>query len=314
MDLTQRGIFLFSEGMSASALATAAQRFERLGYGAVWFPEAVGREPVLAASWVLANTSKLIAATGIVNIYSRDPMACAMMQQTLTEQSNGRFLLGLGVSHTMFVNLRGHTYGKPLATMEAYVNNIAASHKMIAIKKNLVVDGMTEQPVSRTAEGALEAAVGVMPLMLAALGPKMTALAGRIAQGAHPVNTTPEHTAKSREILGPHPWIVPQVRVCLTKDASVARRVGRQLLGLYLELPNYVNMWRDSGYTDADFAHGGSDRLIDAMLAWGDEKTVWSRVEAHLAAGATHVPMVPIDPENPAAVCWRAVEAFAPTP
>ena len=201
MNLTQRGIFLFSEGMSAGELAAAAQHIERLGYGAVWFPEAVGREPVLAASWVLANTSKLIAATGIVNIYSRDPMACAMMQQTLTEQSRGRFLLGLGVSHTLFVNLRGHDYGKPLATMRTYVDNIAASHKMIAIKTNLAVEGMSEQPLSRNDDGTLVAEVGEMPIILAALGPKMTALSGQIAQGSHPANTTPEHTAAARAIF-----------------------------------------------------------------------------------------------------------------
>ncbi len=311
MNLTQRGIFLFSEGMSAGELATAAQRIERLGYGAIWFPEAVGREPVLAASWVLANTSKLIAATGIVNIYSRDPMACAMMQQTVTEQSGGRFLLGLGVSHTLFVNLRGHDYGKPLATMRAYVENIAACHKMIAIKTNLAVEGMAEQPLTRTEDGTLQAPVGEMPIILAALGPKMTALSGQIAQGSHPANSTPEHTAAARGILGSKPWLAPMQRVCLTKDGTTARRVGRQLLALYLGLPNYLNMWRDYGYSDADFEHGGSDRLIDAMLAWGDEKAVWSRVQAHLDAGANHVPLVPINPENPSLPCWRAIEAFA---
>jgi probable F420-dependent oxidoreductase len=239
-------------------------------------------------------------------------MACAMMQQTLTEQSRGRFLLGLGVSHTLFVNLRGHDYGKPLATMRTYVDNIAASHKMIAIKTNLAVEGMSEQPLSRNDDGTLVAAVGEMPIILAALGPKMTALSGQIAQGSHPANTTPEHTAAARAILGPKAWLAPMQRVCLTRDATTARRVGRQLLSLYLGLPNYLNMWRDYGYTDADFEHGGSDRLIDAMLAWGDEKTVWSRVQAHLDAGANHVPLVPINADNPSLPCWRAIEALAP--
>ena len=311
MNLKERGIFLFSEGMSAGELAAAAQHIERLGYGAVWFPEAVGREPMLASSIVLQNTSRLIAATGIVNIYSRDPMACAMMQQTLTEQSGGRFLLGLGVSHTLFVNLRGHDYGKPLATMRSYVDNIAACHKMIAIKTNLAVEGMSEQPLCRDERNVMHAAVGAMPIILAALGPKMTALSAEIAQGSHPANTTPEHTAKAREILGRGPWLAPMQRVCLTKDASVARQVGRQLLALYLGLPNYLNMWRDYGYTDADFEHGGSDRLIDAMLAWGDEATVERRIQEHLDAGATHVPLVPINPVNPSLPCWRAIEAFA---
>lgn len=311
MHLTQRGIFLFTDGMGARAVAATAQHIEHLGYGAVWFPEAVGREPILAASFILANTTKLIAATGIVNIYSRDPMACAMMQQTVVEQSRGRFLLGLGVSHTLFVNLRGHDYGKPVATMRAYLNAIKDSHKSISVTKNLLVDGMETQPVTTTDNGTIVTTAGEMPIVLAALGPKMTALAGSATQGAHPANSTPEHTAKARAIMGPGPWLAPMQRVCLTTNASVARAAGRQMMKLYLGLPNYLNLWRDSGFNDADFEHGGSDRLIDAMLAWGDEKTVNKRIQEHLDAGATHVAIVPVNPDNQSVPCFRAIDALA---
>lgn len=311
MDIRKHGVFLFSEGMTARELVDSAQRIEQLGYGVVWFPEAIGREPMVASSIVLSNTSSLIAATGILNIYSRDPMSTAMAQQTLCEQSGGRFLLGLGVSHSALVNMRGHDYSKPLAAMRNYVAGIAECHKIIGIRSNLLVEGMTEQPVGVGTRGALTASVGEMPIILAALGPKMTALSGQIAQGSHPANSTPEHTAEARRILGPGPWLAPMQRVCLTQDASIARAVGRRLLSFYLELPNYRNLWASLGYSADDMDHGGSDRLIDAMLAWGDEKTIRARVQAHLDAGADHVPIFPVDATNPARVCWRALEALA---
>lgn len=312
MDLKQKGVFLFSEGLSATELAAAVQRIERLGYGAVWFPEAVGREPFAMASFILSNTDKIVAATGIVNIYGRDPMVCAMGQQTLNEQSGGRFLLGLGVSHSVLVNLRGHDYAKPLATMRNYVNGIRDCHQSIAIRNNLLIEGLTKQSLGTGARGALTTVLGEMPIILAALGPKMTALAGEITQGSHPANSTPEHTARSRQILGSTPWLCPFQRVCLTKDATVARAIGRRMIAFYLELPNYRNLWLDFGFTIADFEHGGSDRLVDAMLAWGDEKTLRDRIQAHLNAGADHIPVFSVNPENPALPCWRALEALAP--
>ncbi len=312
MDLNQRGIFLFSEGMDAREFAKRVQHIERCSYGAVWFPEAVGRDPLIACSFTLANTDRLIAATGIINVYVRDPMAAAMAQQTLVEQSHGRFLLGLGVSHGALVKLRGHVYGKPLATMRAYLEGLRRAHTMLAIKRNLLVEGLHEQTLGLGTRGALRSAVGEMPLVLAALGPKMTKLSGELAQGSHPANATPEHTARAREILGPGPLLCPMQRVCLCSDASTARRVGRLMMSFYLELPNYRNLWKSLGFQDADFDHGGSDRLIDAMLVWGNESDLHARVQAHLEAGADHVAIVPINAADPALPCWRAVDAMAP--
>ena len=250
--------FFLAKDFRPRSSATRPKRLENLGYGALWYPDALGREPFVTASLILAATERLVAATGIANIYSRDPMVCAMAQQTLSEMSGGRFLLGLGVSHSLFVEMRGHQYGKPLGTMRSYVEAVAACHKAISVTKNLAVTGVEEQALSVAGNGTVTLEdLGEMPIVLAALGPKMTALSGQISKGAHPYNTTPEHTAKSREILGEDAWLCPMVRVCATSDASRAREIGRQLLGMYLELPNYTNMLRDSGFGDGDFSGGG---------------------------------------------------------
>ncbi len=301
MDLKQHGVFLFNEGLSAAELKQHVKRFEQLGFGAVWFPEAAGREPFATAAFVLNHTDTLVAATGIMNIYGRDPAVTAMGQQTLAEMSGGRFLLGLGVSHSFFVEARGHTYGKPLGAMRSYLAALRQAHTGISITRNLLVEGFEPQHVGRGTGGAISTEVGELPIVLAALGPKMTSLAAELSQGAHPYNTTPEHTRRSRALLGPDAWLCPGQRICLTTDARKARQVGRQLLSLYLSLPNYRNMLLDSGYGDADLDNGGSDRLIDQLLGWGNEATIRGYVQAHLDAGANHVCVQAIDPDEP----WR---------
>ena len=309
MDLKQHGVFLFNEGLPPAALKETVQRTERLGYGAVWFPEAAGREPFATAAFILNHTERLIAATGILNIYGRDATVTAMGQQTLAEMSGGRFLLGLGVSHAFFVEARGHAYGKPLRAMRDYVAALRQAHTGISVTRNLLVEGFEPQSVGRGRLGTMTTDVGELPVVLAALGPKMTALAGEIAQGAHPYNTTPAHTRRCREILGPGAWLCPAQRVCLSKDARKARRVGRQLLGLYLTLPNYRNMLLDSGFEEVDLENGGSDRLIDQLLGWGDEAAVKAAVQAHLDAGANHVCVQAIDPDRPTHPDFAALEA-----
>lgn len=311
MHLTQRGVFMLNEGIPSTELKRTVQRIENLGYGAVWFPEAIGREPLATASFILAHTERLIAATGILNIYGRDPMVTAMGQQTLTEQSGGRFLLGLGVSHRMFVEPRGHVYGKPVATMRHYVAALRQCHTGISVTKNLALDGLAPQLVGHGALGAITTDLGEMPVVLAALGPKMNALAAEIAQGSHPYNTTPDHTRRTRQILGPHAWLCPMQRVCLTTDARRAREVGRRVLGLSLELPNYRNMLFTCGFTEAELENGGSDRLIDQLLGWGNETTIRAVIQAHLDAGANHVCVQAINLEDPVRPCFRALEALA---
>jgi probable F420-dependent oxidoreductase len=266
MRLTNLGVWAATDGLSAAEAATFAKRVEAWGYGVLWTPEAVGREVFSASAWLLANTTRLIVASGIANIYARDAFAAAAAQKGLNEQSGDRFLLGLGVSHIPLVkDMRQHEYGKPVATMRAYLEGMAAApYKSIAPRS-------PPQTV------------------LAALGPKMLELAGERADGAHPYNVPPEHTREAREILGANKLLCVEQAAILETDGSQARALARQFLEIYMGLPNYVNNWRRLGFSDPDFAGGGSDRLIDAVVAWGDEKAIRKRIDEHWQAGADHV-------------------------
>ena len=243
-----------------------ALELEELGYGALWFGEAAGREALTNASLLLAGTKRIVIATGIANIYARDAVAMASGQKTLAEAYPNRFLLGLGVSHIPLVEqLRGHRYQKPVATMRTYL------------------DAMDQAPYQ-----------SVPPLtkpvrVLAALGPKMLQLSGERADGAHPYNVNPEHTSKAREILGPQPYLCPEQAVVLESDPDKARGIGRAFLALYLTLPNYTNNFLQLGFDESDFKDGGSKRLVDAIIAWGDLEAIRQRVHAHHSAGADHV-------------------------
>jgi probable F420-dependent oxidoreductase len=266
MKLTNLGVWAATDGLPAAEAATFAKRVEAWGYGALWIPEAVGREVFSASAWLLANTTRLIIASGIANIYARDSLSAAAAQKGLNEQSGGRFLLGLGVSHIPLVqDMRRHEYGKPVATMRTYLEGMAAApYKAVP-------------PASPP------------KTVLAGLGPKMLELAGELADGAHPYNVPPEHTRQARAILGPNKLLCVEQAAILETDGSQARAQARQFLAVYLGLPNYVNNWRRLGFTDPDFAGGGSDRLIDAVVAWGDEKAIRQRIEEHWHAGADHV-------------------------
>jgi len=266
MDIGKLGVWGVTEGMSAVDAAAFARRVEAWGYPALWLPEAVGRNVLVHSAWLLAQTSKLVIGTGIANIYARDPLAMASAQLTLAEQSGGRFLLGIGVSHTDLVEeLRGHTYAKPVPKMRAYLEAMA---KAIYI---------APQPAEKP------------PVLIAALGPRMLALAAECADGVHPYNVTPEHTARAREILGPGKLLCPEQMVLLETDTAVARAIGRNVLSVYLSRPNYANNFKRLGFGDDDLAGGGSDRLIDSIIAWGDEDAIRARIRAHWDAGADHV-------------------------
>lgn len=266
MQLGKLGVWGSLEGYTARAGADLAKTVEGLGYSALWQPEAVGRNVLVHSSWVLANTTKLIAATGIANIYARDPMSMRGAQLALAEQSGGRFLLGMGVSHAPMVEgMRGHAYSKPVATMKTYLERMKAAM--------YVAPQPAEPPLT----------------LIAALGPKMLELARDGADGAHPYNVTPEHTAQARKILGAGKLLCVEQKVMLESNGDVARAVGRKVLSTYMGLENYVSNWRRLGFTDADFADGGSDRFIDAMVAWGDANAIKARIREHWSAGADHV-------------------------
>jgi len=290
MDLGKLGVWAALDVLPASETAAFAQRLERRGYGALWVPESRGRNALVQCAWLLARTERLTVATGIANIYARDAMAMANGQRGLAEQSGGRFLLGLGVSHVPLVStLRGHDYGKPVPTMRAYLAAMAAA------------------PYQAPAPAQPPRTV------LAALGPQMLKLAAAEADGAHPYNVTPEHTAAARRVLGPGKLLCPEQMVLLETEPARARRAARAALAHYMQLENYVNNWRRLGFTDADLAGGGSDRLVDAIVAWGDETAIRKRIQAHWDAGADHVCIQPLHPEGAREkIDERILELLAP--
>ena len=289
MDLTKPGVWYFTDGMSVTEAAEAAQRIESLGYSALWIPETTGRHPFAHASWLLANTSDLIVATGIASIYHREPGVTLAAQKTLAEQSGNRFLLGLGVSHKPMVEgVRGLAYGKPVATMRSYLEKMNASP----------YTGPNTEADS--------------PCVIAALGPKMLELASDACRGAHPYFTSPDHTAMARGIMGADAWLCVEQKVILCEDPGKARTVARQTAQMYMALPNYRNNWLRMGLHESDIEGGGSDRFVDATFAWGDAAAIRERIQAHYDAGATHVCIQPVHPDAPfGTLHWEALEALA---
>jgi len=284
MDIGRVGIWTFSLDLQPAARAQeAAAEIEALGYGAIWIPEALGREPLTSAGLLLAATTRIVLATGIANIWARDAMAMAAGQKTLTEAYPDRFLLGLGVSHAPLVGMRGHEYDKPLSAMRRYL------------------DAMDSAPYLASAPTATPIRV------IAALAPKMLALAAERSRGSHPYFVPPEHTVLARKLLGQGPWLCPEQAVVLDTDADSARQIARAHMSTYLGLPNYVNNLKRLGFTDQDVADGGSNRLVDAIVAWGNVDSIVRRVRAHQDAGADHVCIQVLD-ANPGALPlpqWR---------
>jgi probable F420-dependent oxidoreductase len=228
---------------------------ERLGYETVWLggspaPDLSTVEPTLAASTTLR------VATGIVNVWDETPADAAAAYHRVTAAYPGRFLLGIGAGHRQIV---GSRYTKPYEQLVSYL------------------DGLDEGGVPQDGR------------VLAALGPRVLKLARDRTAGAHPYLTTPEHTAQAREILGAGKVLVPEQKVVLGTDPEEARALARSRLAMYLALPNYTNNWLRLGFSAADLEDGGSDRLVDALVVWGDEETIRERIAAHWDAGADQV-------------------------
>jgi probable F420-dependent oxidoreductase len=289
MELGKLGVFCFTDALTPAQLTELAQQTERLGYAALWYPEVLSYESFALGSFLLQQTETLIIASGIANIYARDATAAKQGQHTLATLSGGRFLLGLGVSHVPLVeDTRGHHYRQPVETMRAYLD---AMDKAAAIAPQL------EEPP---------------PTVLAALGPQMTALAAARTAGALPYNVTPEHTARARAILGPDKWLCVEQKVLMSTDATRAREVARQTLAFYIPLPNYRNNWMRLGFSEQDLADGGSERFLDAMVAWGDASVLQQRIQAHFDAGASHVCIQALRADGQPMPDWQALAALAP--
>lgn len=304
MELGSRGVWASLDAYSLSEAIEAARRIEDLGYSTLWMPMSMSRDLMVVASLVLANTERLIVATGIVPTFERAPAVMAASARVLDEQSGGRFLLGLGVSHAPIVEgMHGLRYGPPLSSMREYLDAMDRGPDFSALMPGAAPAERRNEPIVQTGP----------PRVLAALGPKMLALSRDRAQGAHPYFMPPEHTRTAREILGSDAWLCPEVKVVLDTDASRARASARAAGAANLALENYHRNWRRCGFEDADFVTGGSDRLIDATVAWGSDDDVERFLARHLEAGATQVCLQFVNEGGAhTGLPWKAVEALAP--
>jgi probable F420-dependent oxidoreductase len=280
------GIWANLDRYSATMVRQLVGEIERLGFGAIWFPETVaGKEAFSLATLLLDASERIVVGTGIASIWARDAMAMANGARVMAEAFPDRFLLGIGVSHRPSAEGRGHLYAQPYARMRGYLDAMDAA-----------------QYVGPAAEA---------PRVLAALGPKMLRLAAERSAGAHPYFVPLEHTAEARAVLGAGPLLAVEQAAVLERDATRAREVARRHTRRYLSLENYVNNLRRLGWDDDDLGvDGGSDRLVDAIVVHGDLAAVQRRVEEHLARGADHV-CVQVVRADPAARPFKDLEALA---
>jgi probable F420-dependent oxidoreductase len=283
-ELTGTGVW--SAGLrygDPAAAADAAAELESLGYSAMWLPD-VGGDLFPAVENLLAATGTVTVATGILNLWMHTPAETAQAYTQLTGAHGRRFLVGIGVSHGPLIDaMKPGEYQRPLAKTEAYLDELDQESPTVPVDDRL----------------------------LAALGPKMLELAGRKAAGTHPYNVVPGHTAAAWAALGPGKLVAPEQGVVLETDPDKARTIARSFLATYLALPNYANNWFRYGLTPDDARDGGSDRLVDALIAWGDEEAVAARVQAHRDAGADHVCIQVITGE-PAALTLDGWRRLAP--
>jgi probable F420-dependent oxidoreductase len=239
----------------------AAAELEALGFGALWIPGGAGGAIFDVVTRALDGTHTLPVATGILNVWAHDATEAAAEHARISAAHPDRFLLGLGVSHAPMVEATDRRYEHPLSVMKHFLDGLDAA----------------DPPVDKADR------------VLAALGPKMLELARDRSAGAHPYLTTPDHTRQARSVLGDGPLLAPEQMVVVDSDPTTARAVARKSLALYLQLPNYTNNMLRYGFTEADLADGGSDRLIDGHVAWGDPEAIAVRIREHLDAGADHV-------------------------
>lgn len=248
-DLGRYGVWTFGAPKPEQAV-----EIEKLGYGAVW----VGGSPAGNLEYVdpiLEQTETLQVATGIINVWTAPAAEVAEAYHRVEDAYPGRFLLGIGIGHPEHTD----EYRKPYDMLVEYLDALDAA----------------KVPTSRR--------------VVAALGPKVLKLAAQRSAGAHPYLTTPEHTGWARELIGPTVYLAPEHKVVLTTDVDKAREIGRQTVDFYLNLSNYLNNWKRLGFTDNDLAKPGSDRLIDAVVAYGTPDDIARRLNQHLEAGADHI-------------------------
>jgi len=288
VDISRPGVFAFLDSMDGGKCGDFARKVQRLGYSTLWIVEGSGRNSLAFAAWLLALTDTLIVGTGVASIWARAATTMASGARTAAELSGGRFILGVGANNPVSAARRGLSYDKPVTFMCEYLEKM----KVAAY----------EAPTPRNEP----------PVVLAALNPRMLMLPGTDAQGTLTYFVPPEHTRKSREVVGPSKWVCAEQAVILDTDAARARTAARNYMKNYLKIPAYVKNLHRFGFNDNDFADGGSDRLVDAIVAWGTETQIRDRIDAHLKAGATHVCIQPLRTDMAPMPDERAMEALAP--
>lgn len=283
------GVMMSSaDARSPQELVADVHRIEEMGYPAVWLVDPLGREIYVTAAHLLAATSSIAVATGVASIYGRDPTATAQAARTLTELSGGRFIQGLGVSDPFVAQLRGADWENPIAKMQGYLQ------------------AMTTAPLPPVDQRA--------PIHIAANGPRMIGVAAELADGAITYLMPSEHTSDARQRLGPDKTLTVCMPCCLTSSAATAYATARRELALDLPNPSYLRRWRNFGFTPADVDSGGSERLIDALVAWGDAQAIRAAIDRYLDAGASQVVLVPYAPDNnESQSIWGLLGQLAPT-
>ena len=288
MNISGVGVFAFLDSMEGSESAKFARTIERLGYSVLWIVEGSGRNSPAYATWLLAKTETLVVGTGIASIWARAASTMTAAARTAAELSGDRFILGIGTNNHVSAAMRGLSYDRPVTAMREYL------HAMKAAAYNAPAPGAE------------------VPVVLAANNPRMLTLAGTDAGGTLTYFITPEHTARAREMVGSKRWVCAEQAVMLEENPGQARAAARAYMKLYLKIPAYLKNLRTLGFDDADFAGGGSNRLVDAIVAWGDEAVLRDRIEAHYEAGATHVCVLALSPAGGLMPDLRALEALAP--
>ena len=290
------GLLQWTEGTRGAELVKHVQRLEKLGYHELWLPEIAGREPFATCGYLLAKTERIKVSSGIANVYAHDADSAAQAANTLAEFSDGRFTLGLGVSHPMLVEPRGHQWIRPVPKMRSYLTRLR--------------EAPLDSP--RAAQAA--------PVIVAGHGPGLLKVAKDMADGAFLFLQPLAAVRWARALLQPTQELQVVVRCVLESDATKARDLARRACAFYISLPPYHEAWGRLGFAPADWSNGGSDGLIDAICAWGDAATLSARVAEFHAAGATHVVLYPCNPdENYSAASamsrqwnWPLLEALAP--
>ena len=280
-ELGRVGAWGHLDSLDAAGARAYARRVEELGYGTLWVPETVGREPFTLLGMLVAETSHLVLGTSIVGIWGHDAQTTRMASVTLSEATGGRFVLGLGVSHPHLAEkLRGHRFDRPLTRMREFL----AAYRAAVIRAPAL-------------EGAAEP-----PVLVAALRRRMTELAATDADGAFPYLVTTDHVAEMRRILdaaaaGQRRLLAVTLPVVLGAGPE-ATAAARAYLKPYLRTPTYQAAWTLQGFEPVDWEPPGSDRLLDAMVAVGDVTSARGRIDALLAAGADHVALIPLAPDG----------------